>query len=383
MTYVLNHYSVSDASHFAHVTHLLEELAARGIQIRLLIEKADSIPRFRAPGIEARVLNSMGVPRYFALTRELLRAIRDGYATIFVRISSRAALFAVLVRRLRGGQVFFWHSGTTIAHDREQPWSTAKLRWLLSSHLPALLVWRFCDFLVTGPETMVEYYATEAGIDRRRIKLLYNDIDLTRFRRSADSDVVAAAMRQSLEIPSGTLCLLFVHRLSPYRRSLFYLPYIAAELLAATPQRAFMCVVVGAGPELPALRAAVADADLGHVFRFLGDVPNARVQQLYWSSDIFVQASYSEGFPRVLIEAMAAGLPIVTTDAGGTLDIVGPLQRKFVAPRDARDQLVSRLAVLLEDPGQRVALARENLVMVERFATPRVAEMYDRVLFQR
>jgi glycosyltransferase involved in cell wall biosynthesis len=271
----------------------------------------------------------------------------------------------------------------TIAHDRAQPWNAAKLRWLLLSRVPALLVQRFCDFLVTGPETMVEYYATEAGVDRRRIKLLYNDIDVTRFRRSHDSNSVTDAVRRSLAIPSGTLCLLFVHRLSPYRRSLFYLPYIAAELLRLAPQRAFVCVMVGAGPELPALRAAVAEAGLDHVFKFLGDIPNARMPQLYWGADVFVQASHSEGFPRVLIEAMAAGLPIVTTDAGGTLDIVGPLQRKFVAPRDEREQLVHKLATLLEDPEQRAALARENESAVERFATPRVAEMYDRALFQR
>jgi glycosyltransferase involved in cell wall biosynthesis len=85
----------------------------------------------------------------------------------------------------------------------------------------------------------------------------------------------------------------------------------------------------------------------------------------------------------VLLEAMAAGLPIVTTDAGGTSDILGPAQRAFVVQRDARDCLVRKLAALLADPGQRAALSRENLVTVQRFATPRVAEMYDSVLFQR
>jgi hypothetical protein len=96
LTYVLNRYSESDASHYAHVTNLLEELAARGIQIRLLVEKGNATPRFRSPNIEAHVLSATNVPNYFALMRHLLRAIRDGYSTIFVRISSRAALVALL-----------------------------------------------------------------------------------------------------------------------------------------------------------------------------------------------------------------------------------------------------------------------------------------------
>jgi glycosyltransferase involved in cell wall biosynthesis len=383
MTYVLNHYSESDVTHFAHVMRLLEELAARGIQIRVLIEKADSVPSFQSPHIHARVLRRKGAQRYLNLMLELWRAIRDGYATIFVRISSRAALLAVVASRLRGGKVFYWLSGTTLAHDREQPWSATKLRWLLASRVPALLVQRFCDFLVTGPEAMVDYYATQAGVDRRRIRLLYNDIDLTRFRRSAENAASAAALRRTLEIAPDTLALLFVHRLSPVRRSLFYLPYIAAELCAnpATPK--FTCIIVGAGPELPALRDAVTAAHLSHVFKLLGDVPNARIQQLYWAADIFIQASYNEGFPRVLLEAMAAGLPIVTTDAGGTRDILAAAQREFVVPRDERDALVRKLSILMADATQRTALAHENLLTVERFATPRIAEMYDSVLFQQ
>jgi glycosyltransferase involved in cell wall biosynthesis len=167
------------------------------------------------------------------------------------------------------------------------------------------------------------------------------------------------------------------------RRSLFYLPDLAAQLLTAGLRQDFVCLIVGTGPELSALRAAVAQAGLDNVFKFLGDVPNVRIQQLYWTADIFVQASYNEGFPRVLLEAMAAGLPIVTTDAGGTSDILGPAQRAFVVQRDARDVLARKLAELLDDPAQRAELSVENLLTVERFATPRIAEMYDRVLFQR
>ena len=382
LTYVLNHYSDKDVTHFAHIRKLLETIADRGVRVRLLIEKSIGVPQFSSDRIEARVLNAGRVPRYVRLVRELVAAVRDGYSTTFVRISPRAGLLAVAVRQVCGGKVFFWHSGTTLAFDREQPWTLKKAWWLLTTRIPARLVQRFSDFVVTGPESMVEYYVAEAGIERSRIRLLYNDIDLERFGRQDREGQARNKRRSDLDIPQGASLLLFVHRLSPVRKTLLYLPFLAQQLMKVHKRTDFVCVVVGSGPELPALRAAVADAQLDSMFRFLGDVPNAEIQELYWCADIFVQATYNEGFPRVLLEAMAAGLAVASTDAGGTRDIVGDSQREFVVGRDDRDGLARKVAVLMENAEKRSELARENLLVVERFSTPRVAEMYERVLFE-
>ena len=113
----------------------------------------------------------------------------------------------------------------------------------------------------------------------------------------------------------------------------------------------------------------------------LGDVPGHDLPALYGAADLFIHPSYAEGFPRVILEALAAGLPLVTSDAGGTSELLGPLQQQFVISRDDADGFATAEIRLLENPELRRELAAENEQTVRRFDTPVVAAMYQRALF--
>lgn len=76
----------------------------------------------------------------------------------------------------------------------------------------------------------------------------------------------------------------------------------------------YICLVIGGGNEQKEL---IKQDRLENKIFVLGEKPNSEI------SNIFINPTYTEGFPRVLIEAMASGLPTVTTNAGGTNDIVG------------------------------------------------------------
>jgi glycosyltransferase involved in cell wall biosynthesis len=102
---------------------------------------------------------------------------------------------------------------------------------------------------------------------------------------------------------------------------------------------------------------------------------------MYRIADVFIHPTYNEGFPRVILEAMAAGLPIVTTDAGGTAELLGPRQQQFVVKRADRVAFAGKLAELLASPELWPVLGTENLKAVERFSTENVARMYEEVLF--
>lgn len=382
LVYVLNTYSATDSSHFAHVRGLLNELAAQGLDLRLIVEKGE-VP----DGLHSRVDGESLPARHSPLMRmlDLVRAVRraqaEGYRTVFVRISAWSALACIVASLGSRGRVFYWQSGTTIEFDRSQPWSLRKLRWLAASRIPTLLVWRWCHRFVTGPEAMLDYYASQRGIRRDRLRLLYNDVDLGRFRVSDDDRTTARRqVREELGLTDDARLLLFVHRLSPVRRTLDYLPRcleIARDhgALANT-----WLLVVGGGSDVPALLAQAQEAGLADQVLVLGEKPNHGLERYYAAADVFLQPTHAEGFPRVLLEAMAAGLPIVTTDAGGSGQILGPQQQAFVTDRDRADDFGHALATILTSDSW-ADLADENLKHVERFSTPVVAEMYREVLF--
>lgn len=377
LIYVLNHYSEQSAEHFYQVLHLLETIAAQGVEVALVIEKCDSVPESAHANV--RIIcqtERRAIGRVLELFSILRRLMRQGYRKVFVRISVNAALVAILAARTCGAETYYWQSGTTHALSGAVRGSR-KLRWLLSDRPRFWLVKTLADHFVTGPEQMIEYYARAVGVRRRKLLLLYNDIDISRFRPASVTE--RATARASLGLPADALVVLMVHRLSPVRRTDFYLPFVVES--EAFENHSAHLVVVGDGPERATLEVLIARHPARERIHLLGSRPNNEIETYYRAANVFVNPSYTEGFPRVVIEAMASGLPVVATDAGGTADIFGPLQQGYVVPCDDRDAFRNRLSELLADETARAKLAAENVDRVVRYSTGAVARMYIGELF--
>jgi L-malate glycosyltransferase len=119
----------------------------------------------------------------------------------------------------------------------------------------------------------------------------------------------------------------------------------------AMVQRSFPAsrlLMVGAGPLESDLRELAHRLDLAEQVVFLGgrsDVPD-----LLAASDLFVLSSSHEGLPITILEAMAAGRPVVTTDVGGCAEAVEHEATGFVVPPAAPERLAGALVNLLQDP---------------------------------
>ena len=137
-------------------------------------------------------------------------------------------------------------------------------------------------------------------------------------------------------------------------------------------------VVVGDGPERAALEGLVAGLGLGGMVQFHGfrrDIP-----AVLSDIDIFALSSLSEGTSITLLEAMAAGKPVVVTDVGGNPAIVTDRLNGFLVPPRNPAELAIALCSLVADPVLRDRMGEANTALVaQRYGVATMVEQYQRL----
>lgn len=170
----------------------------------------------------------------------------------------------------------------------------------------------FCDVVVT-PSESVRQVMLEFGV-RRPIEVIANGVDLRLYRQPC-----APFSKADLAIPPDAILLAYVGRLSPEKNVAGLLAQfaIAREIVPH-----LHLLLVGKGPLLDSLRRQAADLDIAAHCHFTGGIPFEDVARYLQAADLFVTASASEVHPLTVLEAMAAGLPVIGVDAPGLADIV-------------------------------------------------------------
>jgi len=131
--------------------------------------------------------------------------------------------------------------------------------------------------------------------------------------------------------------------------------------------------LVGAGPCGPQLTALATDLKLDDTVTWLGDVSRSQLIAEYQRADLFCLPSVQEGFGIVLLEAMAAGKPIVAARAGAIPEVVP--HGMLVEPENA-EALADGIEEIYRAPEKRAALANTGAAWVEQFDAPRVAQLF-------
>jgi glycosyltransferase involved in cell wall biosynthesis len=127
--------------------------------------------------------------------------------------------------------------------------------------------------------------------------------------------------------------------------------------------------LVGIGPDEPSLRKHASNTELAESVIFEGAVNQDRIRSLYSAADILCLPSFAEGLPVVLMEALAMGIPCVTTHITGIPELIrNGIDGLLVAPSDL-DALVAALAELMNDSALRERLATSGRA--------RILELYD------
>ena len=211
----------------------------------------------------------------------------------------------------------------------------------------------------------------EVGFAAARGVVIPNGFDTARFKPDA---AARAAMRERLDLPPQAEVVGLVARdhLMKDHANFFC---AAAAVAKSRPAAQFVLAGTGVEPGNGRIGTLVAEASLGHRVRLLGEVRN--VEGLLPAFDVAVLSSaWGEAFPNVLGEALACGVPCVSTDVGDAAEIIGGAG--LIVPRADSERLAAAIVEVLSlGPDGRRALGEEGRRrVVEKFSLPAVAAQY-------
>jgi len=214
-----------------------------------------------------------------------------------------------------------------------------------------LIVWaaRRAAAVVTVSQALKR--ATEQlGVDPAKISVLRNGVDAHVFRPlDRETERSRLGVTGGLLLSVGNLVGLKGHDL-------------VIRSLAALPDT--MLCLVGEGPDRGRLEALARDLGVGDRVRFVGQLPQSELPRYYSAADALVLASSREGWPNVLLEAMACGTPVVSARVGGTPEVVTSREAGVLFEPRTVDALRDAIRGLLKNPPERPETRRH----AERFS---------------
>jgi glycosyltransferase involved in cell wall biosynthesis len=253
-------------------------------------------------------------------------------------------------------------------------WLHSPLRYRIANGIG----FRASTTVLANSHSVARSLEADDNLRRDRVVVIPNFVDEQAFERPSDD--VIAAWRDELRLEPRAPVIGVVASLSPIKDHATVLRAVSA-LVPKWPM--VRLVLVGDGPEREALGRLATQLGLDDVVRFAGLRP--QLPSFHFLFDVSVLSSVSEGFPNSLVEAMAAGRPIVATNVGGVPDAVREGENGLlVSPKDAA-AFATALEQLLANPQRREAMgaagaSRARKEFHARHVVGSLEDLYDRLL---
>jgi sugar transferase (PEP-CTERM/EpsH1 system associated) len=352
------------------VLHLITELSVGGAQSVLTCLLAGSdrqrysplvVALYNANGVAARQVRTLGVPvidlgmnskaRLDAVWR-LYRLLSQTRPTILHAWMIHSNLLARVVGRLAGVPI--------IVTSRRNVHIGGKGRELLKR----ATAW-MDDRVIAVCEAARQAEIQRSGVSPDKVVTIHNGIDVRRFSAEKRS---RHCVRNTFGVPHDALLIGAIGRLHA-QKGFPYLLRATAELVTRMPH--VRLLVVGEGELRRLLGDQCQDLGLAETVTFAGlrtDVP-----QILSSLDLLVLPSLWEGMPNVVLEAMAAELPVVATTVGGTPEVVVDGETGILVPAADVEALARAIERLLSDCALRQRMGQAGRKRIEEHFT--VAQM--------
>lgn len=336
----------------AHIIHKLERGGAEALLVELgriapslglqllavsLTEVKDRryLHQLEAAGVDVAPLElpTRWDPRAAGRTLRVLRGWQP--QLIHTHLKHADLVGALAARRLGVPMVSTLH----LIEDRPTPLGRLKLRAAAAARAST------AARTVAVSEQLRQWYVAGCAVDPDTVVTLHNGVP----RPTPRSPEQRAALRAELGVPPGAVLAVQVGMLRPGKGH----PDLLAALGALPPEVELYAVLAGDGPLRAALHHAAAGLPRPERVRFAGfrvDVPD-----LLDAADLVVHPSREDALPTALLQALAAGRPVIATRVGGIPEIVTPDVGLLVEPGDV-PALSAALRKLAGDPARRARL---------------------------
>lgn len=348
-----------------HVLDLAEGLSTLGQEVHVIYSplRADSVfltrldaqkNRIRSAALDMRRdINPVAdVQALFRLRRYVKE---NGPFDVVHGHSSKGGALARLLKIVGvGGSRFLY---TPNAFVTLSPGISTKRKYLFG-WVERTLANSFGDSVIAVSEREADH-AADLRIRGSKIRVIPNGVELGQPRSMRDRERI----RSQHGFDSEDIIVGFVGRLD-YQKA----PEVLIESFRSLGRSSNLhLVLVGDGPQRSELEKVVLEYGLSHSVHLLGY--RSDVRDLLGLMDIFVLPSRYEGLPYALLEAMAAGLPVVGTQVPGNIDLIRPGGNGYLVPLDAPRMLSDSLRRLIDSADLRGAMGRESRKLVEELYT--------------
>ena len=282
---------------------------------------------------------------------ELLGVIRRYRPDVIHTHTSKAGFVGRLAARL-GGVPLVVHTIHELPQNATHSPLKKRFYWLLEKVAAS-----WCDRLVTVSRVNQKQILAEGICKSAKLSLIPGGLPLDRYHAT----VPAQQLRDQWGLPPQAVVMGMAGRLEPAKGHTDLLQALA-RLAPDHPH--LQLVLMGTGPLKARLAQQVEQLGLGGRVHFLGWVED--LIPALAALDLFVLSSHYEGLGVVLLEALALGIPVVSTQVGGTQDIIDHEINGLFAPAHQPEQLAQAIRRMLADPEWARQLARAGQAKIQR-----------------